>query len=68
MQKLDRAKSNLGLCLQVSSVGLKQTPGNGFVAETEKIKRISALLEKILGAGNGLKIAQLIQNRASQGM
>ncbi|RDW63467.1 hypothetical protein BP6252_11012 [Coleophoma cylindrospora] len=50
MQKLDRAKSDLGLCLQVSSVGLKQTPGSGFAADAEIINRISTLLEEVLGA------------------
>ncbi|RDW57235.1 hypothetical protein BP5796_12685 [Coleophoma crateriformis] len=63
MQKLDRAKSDLGLCLQVASVGLKQTPDSGLAADAEMIKRISTLLEEVLGSGNGLKIAKLIQNR-----
>ena len=66
MQKLDRAKAALGICLQVSSVGLRQTPDSSFVANVEMIKRISTLLEQALGAGNGLKIAELIQNRAQR--
>jgi hypothetical protein len=68
MNELSRAKSNLGLRLQVANVGLTRTVENTITANAEVVSRIDLLLQQEFGKGQGLKIAELLRDRSPRGM
>jgi len=67
MDELSRAKSNLGLRISVAHVGLTRNLQNAIVVNTAIVKRIDAVIQSVLGEGQGLKITSLIHNRPVQG-
>jgi hypothetical protein len=68
MNELSRAKSSLGLRLQVANVGLTRTVENTITANAEVISRIDILLQQVFGEGQRLKIAELLKDRSPRGM
>jgi hypothetical protein len=48
MAELDRAKSDLSLCLQVYLVGLQKTSEESFITDNELVELVSGSLEKVL--------------------
>lgn len=67
MNKLARARSELGLHIQVANVGLTRIFGDKLVANTEVVRRVNFVLQQVFGEGRGLKIAMLLKNRPAQG-
>jgi len=67
MDDLDRAKSNICLCIQLANVGLTRTINNTVLANAKVVNRIDNLLVRVIGEGRGLKIAGLLKYRTPQG-
>ncbi|PSN58670.1 hypothetical protein BS50DRAFT_580568 [Corynespora cassiicola Philippines] len=66
MQKLNHAKSDLSLRIQVALVGVAKTVENKLIANTEVVKRIDEIVKEVFGDGRGLKLAELIENKPAQ--
>ncbi|KAI9643516.1 hypothetical protein NHQ30_008135 [Ciborinia camelliae] len=67
MERLDRAKSNLGLSLHLVNVGVTRFVGNSVAINKDILTRIDTLLRNTIGEDGGLKIADLIKNRPLEG-
>jgi hypothetical protein len=63
----DEEASDLSLRVQVANVGLTRTVGDKLVANAEVIGRVDLVLQQVFGEGRGLKIADLLKNRNTQG-
>jgi len=66
MEELSREKTNLGLRISVAHVGLTRNLQNTMVVNTAIVERIEAVIQSVLGEGQGLKIAGLVRNRPVQ--
>ncbi|EUC43511.1 hypothetical protein COCMIDRAFT_7070 [Bipolaris oryzae ATCC 44560] len=66
MTEVDRAKSNICLRIQNAAVGLTYTTGDNVLANAKVIHQLDRLLLKIIGEGQGLKLAGLLKGRAPQ--
>lgn len=62
MGKVGRAKSNISLKIQVVHVGLTQSLGDIVLVNCEVVEALDRKLQELLGEGNGLKIAELLQS------
>jgi len=63
IDELGRAKVSLIVRIQVAGVGLLHNVGKDVVVNTAVVNRVDNHLRQILGEGNGLKVAKLIENR-----
>lgn len=63
MGDLVSAKLNLGLCIQLSNVGLTRGVGEALQVNITAVEAIRKLLNEKLGPAHGLKIAQLLEGR-----
>ncbi|KAJ8063731.1 hypothetical protein OCU04_007594 [Sclerotinia nivalis] len=66
MERLDRAKSNLGLSLHVANVGVTRGVGDDLAINTDILNRVDELLRNVFGDEGGLKIAELVKNQHPQ--
>jgi len=66
MNKLGHAKSSLSLGIQIANVGLTRVVGDTLVANIEVVHRVDLVLQKVLGEGGGLKLAELLKDRPAQ--
>ncbi|CAD6455816.1 5e77a018-5156-4f60-b40b-2159ab023bf8 [Sclerotinia trifoliorum] len=66
MERLDRAKSNLGLSLHVANVGVTHGVGDDLAINTDILNRVDQLLRNIFGDEGGLRIAELVKNQHPQ--
>lgn len=67
MDEINRSQSNLGLHISVAHVGLTRTLQNAMLVNTTIVERIDAVIQSVLGEGQGLRIATIIGNRPVQG-
>lgn len=64
MEKLERAKPNLGLSLHVAHiVGVTRMVGDSVAINMDILNRIDKLLRNVFGEDGGLKITDLVRNR-----
>lgn len=66
MQKLNSAKRDLSLRIQIALVGVAKTVENKLVANTLVVEQIDNLLKDVFGDGRGLKLAELIKQKPIQ--
>ncbi|KAI3394131.1 hypothetical protein diail_3184 [Diaporthe ilicicola] len=62
MGKVGRAKANISLKIQVVHVGLTRSLGDVVLVNCEVVEALDKKLQELLGEGNGLKIAELLQS------
>lgn len=64
LTKLARCKASLTLQIQVAGVGVqKDIEKKVIVTNAEAVKKIDDILQKVLGKGEGLKLAERIRNK-----
>lgn len=68
IDELTRAKSNLGLRIQVANVGLTRNVEGSLTVNSAILHRVDEALQVALGEGQGLKLSARLSNRAEQGM
>ncbi|TGO69373.1 hypothetical protein BELL_0777g00010 [Botrytis elliptica] len=62
MERLEHAKSNLGLGLHVAHVGVTQFVGDKVAINMDILNRVDGLLRKVFGDDGGLQIADVVKN------
>ena len=67
VKRINTAKTNLSLHIQIAGVGLSCDGQNNLVANTAKISELDQTIKTLIGDEWGLKIAGLIQNKPLQG-
>ncbi|TGO10022.1 hypothetical protein BTUL_0147g00260 [Botrytis tulipae] len=66
MERLEHAKSNLGLGLHVAHVGVTQLVGDKVAINMDILNRVDGLLRNVLGDGGGLKIADMVKGHCPE--
>ena len=67
LKRINTAKTNLLVHIQVAGVGLSRDGQNNIVANTAEISKLDQTIKTLLGDEWGLKIASLIQHKPLQG-
>jgi hypothetical protein len=65
MARLNRAKQDLILQIQVANVGLTKSVNNAILVEVATVNKIQALLEDTLGEGKSLRIADFLRKKGA---
>ncbi|KAF7514904.1 hypothetical protein PCG10_004293 [Penicillium crustosum] len=63
VKRMNTAKTNIILHVQVASVGLTRDAQSNIVANTAEISHLDRTLRELLGDGQGLRIASLLKDR-----
>ncbi|KAF7928949.1 uncharacterized protein EAE97_009791 [Botrytis byssoidea] len=66
MERLEHAKSNLGLGLHVAHVGVTQFVGDEVAINMEILNRVDGLLRNVFGDDGGLKIADMVKGHCPE--
>ncbi|CAG8077951.1 unnamed protein product [Penicillium olsonii] len=66
LKRINTAKTNLLIHIQVAGVGLSRDGQNNIVANTAEISKLDRTIKTLLGDEWGLKIASLIQHKPLQ--
>lgn len=67
VKRMNTAKTNIILHVQVASVGLTRDAQSNIVANTAEISHLDRTLRELLGDGQGLRIASLLKDRPLNG-
>lgn len=67
VERMNTAKTNIILHVQIAGVGLTRDGQSIIAANAAKISQLGRTVREILGDGQGLKIASLIQNQPLHG-
>ncbi|TGO26626.1 hypothetical protein BPAE_0056g00480 [Botrytis paeoniae] len=62
MERLEHAKTNLGLGLHVAHVGVTRYVGDKVAINMDILDRVDGLLRNVFGDDGGLKIAEAVKN------
>ncbi|KAK6608904.1 hypothetical protein H4I96_02835 [Botrytis cinerea] len=62
MERLEHAKSSLGLGLHVAHVGVTRVVGDKVAINMEILNRVDGLLRNVFGDDGGLEIAEVVKN------
>lgn len=63
MGSMSRAKANLHIKIQVVHIGLTSAFGGFVVVNCERVEMLDQKLQKLLGQGKGLKLAELLRHK-----
>lgn len=63
VKKMNTAKTNIILHVQVASVGLTRDAQSNIIANTAEISHLDRTIRELLGDGRGLRIASLLKDQ-----
>lgn len=67
VKRMNTAKTNIILHVQVASVGLTRDAQSNIVANTAEISHLDRTIRDLLGDGRGLRIASLLKDQPVNG-
>lgn len=67
VKRMNTAKANIILHVQVANVGLTRDAQRNFVANAAEISQLDRTIRELLGDGRGLRIASLLKDQPLHG-
>jgi hypothetical protein len=67
LKGLGQRKASLTLQIQVAGIGVQRDIGKNIVVNAEAVKKVDGKVQKLLGKGKGLKLAERIENKPTKG-
>lgn len=67
VKRMNTAKTDIIMHVQLASVGLTRDGQSNIVANTTEINQLDRTIRELLGDGRGLRIASLIKNQTLHG-